>query len=106
MDTAPASYVHVVIAAFRPDTPEALRQALQQEQADLGAACGGEAAGILHWTAGPNLDQRKGYHLVEFSVFADEAAFRRFQQHPAHVAFAAKMREAADWVIGNIEARL
>jgi len=94
----------VVISAFRPDTPGATRLALQQEQAELGETCGGAAAGILHWTAGPNLDQRKGYHLVEFSVFADEAAFQRFKQHPAHVAFANKMREAADWVIGDIQA--
>ena len=102
----PDVLVHVVLATFHSHVPEQERARLQQQQADLGAACGGATAGILHWTSGWNLDQRKNYHLVEFSVFADEAAFQRFKAHPAHRAFAEEMRQAADWVVGDIAADL
>jgi hypothetical protein len=98
--------VHVVLATFHPHVSEVERARLQLQQASLGAACGGEVAGILHWTSGWNLDQRKNYHLVEFSVFADEDAFQRFKAHPAHRAFADEMRLAADWVIGDVAADL
>ena len=98
--------VHVVLATFHAEVSEAKREQLQKQQASLGAACGGEAAGILHWTSAWNLDQRKNYHLVEFSVFADEAAFQRFKAHPAHRAFAEEMRGAANWVIGDVAADL
>ena len=98
--------VHVVLATFHPDVPEEERARLQWLQAGLGAACGGEAAGILHWTSGWNLDQRKNYHLVELSMFADDDAFQRFKAHPAHRAFADEMRQAASWVIGDIAADL
>jgi hypothetical protein len=101
-----AVFVHVVLATFRPGTPQEVRAEIQRKQAELGEACGGKAAGILHWTSGWNLDQRKSWHLMEFAVFADEAAFRRFHAHPAHQAFGLEMRDVADWAVGDIEADL
>jgi len=97
-------FVHIVLTTFHSNATEQVRDELQQKQAALGEACGGRAAGILHWTSGWNLDQRKNYHLVILAVFEDEAAFRRYHAHSAHGKFALEMREVADWIVGDIEA--
>jgi hypothetical protein len=58
--------------------------------------------GILFWQVDHNLDQRKAWHLVQFSVFRDEAAFERFRARPAHKQMNSISRETADWVVGDI----
>ena len=99
-----AVFVHVVLSTIHPQVPPEVRAGIHQKQAVLGEACGGAAAGILHWTSGWNLDQRKNYHLMLFAVFEDEAAFRRYHAHPAHQAYGLDLREVADWVVGDVEA--
>ncbi len=101
-----AVFVHVVLTTFHPHVTEDVRARIRGRQAALGEACGGIGAGILHWTSGWNLDQRKNYHLMQFAVFEGEAAFRRYHAHPAHQEFALEMREVADWVVGDIAADL
>ena len=98
--------VHVVLTNFHPDVPQQTREAMRDKMAALGADCGGSGAGILYWRADWNLDQRKNYHLMEFGIFADEAALTRFRAHPAHVEFGTEMRRIAEWVAGDIKAVL
>lgn len=93
---------HVVLAKFRAETPQSIREVMRERMASLGEACGGPAAGILHWRADWNLDQRKGYHLMEFAIFADGDALQRFREHPDHLAFATAMSEVADWIVGDL----
>jgi hypothetical protein len=98
--------VHVVLTNFYPHVPQQTREAMREKMAALGTACGGSGAGILYWRADWNLDRRKNYHLMEFGIFADEAALECFRAHPAHVAFGNEMRRIADWVVGDIKAAL
>ena len=59
--------------------------------------------GILLRRVGANLDLRKNWHLVEWSVFCDAEALRRFRAHPAHGAATAEIARFADWVAGDID---
>lgn len=98
--------VHVVLAMFYQHVPQETRESMREKVTALGTACGGRDAGILCWRAGWNLDQRKGYHLMQFSIFEDEAALQRFRAHPAHMKFVTEMSLIADWVVGDIKVDL
>jgi len=96
--------VHVVLVSFHDHVPPERREELRTKQNALGERCGGRDAGILAWRSDYNLDQRKNYHLMQFSVFRDRDAFERFRVHSAHTELGAEMRELADWVVGDLEA--
>jgi hypothetical protein len=87
---------------FKPEATEEQRAEILAMIENLGEACGGKEAGILYWCAGPNLDKRKGFDIVEVAMFENWDAKERFRVCPGHSAFVAKLREAADWVVGNI----
>jgi hypothetical protein len=97
------AYAHVVLISFRANAgPDDRTSAILRHKL-LGELCGGEATGILHWQVEENLDQRKGWHVVELAIFADRTAFENFRRHPAHVKAGAHLREIADWAIGDLE---
>jgi len=95
--------VHTVLVSFRDLVSEAQRGEVIAEYQKLGELCGGEKEGILFWQVGPNLDQRKNWHLVQFSIFRDNEALQRFRSHPAHAKLTEIMRPLSDWVVGDIE---
>jgi hypothetical protein len=98
--------VHVVLISFREHaTPEQQRQFFDDHQA-LGERCGGKDAGILFWQVDHNLDQRKAWHLVQLSIFRDDAALQRFREHPAHAQMNSVSREITDWAVGDIHSTL
>ncbi len=74
------------------------------ELSRLPELCGGKGSGILYWKSDWNLDQRKGYHLMEFALFESASAFNTFRAHPAHQSFAERLSEVADWVVGDLGA--
>lgn len=102
---APKILWHIALHTFKPEATEDQRREIFDMIANLGEACGGKEAGILYWCAGPNLDTRKGYHIAEVAIFTDWDAKERFRVCAAHVAFVEKLREVADWVVGDIEGR-
>ena len=93
---------HIAVHKFKPEATPEQRTEILEMIANLGEACGGENAGILHWCAGPNLDTRKGWDIAEVAIFIDWDAKERFRVSEAHTAFVVKLREVADWVVGNI----
>ncbi|WP_036840889.1 Dabb family protein [Pleomorphomonas oryzae] len=95
--------VHVVLISFRDGTPADIRRRFLEHHQSLGARCGGLAAGIVYWQVSENLDQRKAWHAVQFSLFRDRAALSRFSQHPEHIKAGEELREIADWVVGDLE---
>jgi hypothetical protein len=98
--------VHVVLVSFKEHVSAERREDMRAKHQSLGERCGGKEAGVLCWRVDWNLDQRKNYHLMEFTIFADAAAFERFKTHPAHVELGAEMRDLADWVVGDLTATL
>jgi hypothetical protein len=100
------TYLHVVLISFRADSNVNDRAAALVRHGSLGEQCGGRAAGILHWQVAENLDQRKGWHAVEFAIFADRMSFEAFRRHPAHVMAGTYLSEIADWAIGDLETDL
>jgi hypothetical protein len=97
-----AVFIHVVLISFREAATKANRAwAIENLQA-LGEACGGAKAGVLFWKVEPNLDQRKSWHLFEFSIFHDRGAFEAFRSHPAHVGMANRLSEFADWAVADM----
>jgi hypothetical protein len=94
--------VHVVLISFRAEAAPEQRQQIFDDYQELGGKCGGKDAGILFWQVDHNLDQRKHWHLVEFAVFRDDAAFQRFREHPAHTELTVVLRDIADWAVGDI----
>jgi hypothetical protein len=98
--------VHVVLISFRANSSVEDRAAALVRHRALGEQCGGRVAGILHWQVAENLDQRKGWHVVEFAIFADRISFESFRRHPAHVMAGNYLSEIADWAIGDLEATL
>jgi hypothetical protein len=97
------TYVHVVLISFRSILGADHRALAADRHRLLGEQCGGRPAGIMHWQVAENLDQRKGWHLVEFAVFRDRQAFEAFRRHPAHLAAGAVLSEIADWAVGDLE---
>jgi len=97
---------HVVLISFRDHATPEQRQQVFADYQELGEKCGGKDAGILIWQVDHNLDQRKHWHLVEFAVFRDDAAFQRFREHPAHTELTLVLREIADWAVGDILSNL
>ncbi len=95
--------MHAVLVSFRDHVSEAQREQIVAQFERLGEACGGEKEGILFWQAGFNLDQRKNWQLVQFSIFRDNGALQRFRSHPAHAILSETLRQIADWSIGDIE---
>jgi hypothetical protein len=93
----------VVLISFRATSSADARASAAVRHRSLGELCGGRAAGILHWQVEQNLDQRKGWHLVEIAIFSDRTAFERFRRHPAHVTAGKHLREIADWAVGDLE---
>lgn len=98
-----AALVHVVLIAFRETASAEDRRSALAIYQTLGENCGGADAGILYWRVSENLDQRKGWHLVEFSVFSDQEALQCFRRHPAHVAVTDRFRNIVDWAVGDID---
>lgn len=94
---------HVILISFRKEVSvEARRQFLTHHQT-LGKRCGGLAAGIAYWQVSENLDQRKNWHAVQFSLFRDAEAFRRFAAHPEHLKAGEALRDIADWAVADVE---
>jgi hypothetical protein len=94
--------LHIVLISFRPHATPERREATLLEYSGLGEKCGGSEAGILFWRVGPNLDQRKDWHLVELAIFRDDAALEHYRRHPAHAEATAGLREIADWAVGDL----
>lgn len=94
---------HVVAISFKLDASEAERQKAWGMYQILGDECGGRGAGILYWKVDWNLDQRKGYHLVESVIFTDWDALQAFRAHPNHQGVFDLMRRIADWVVADLE---
>jgi hypothetical protein len=99
----PKLLVHVVLISFRDGVPADARRRFLTHHQSLGARCGGQTAGITYWQVSENLDQRKNWHLVQFSVFRDREALSRFAEHPEHIEAGAELRDIADWVVGDVE---
>ena len=93
---------HVVLISFRPETPEKGRQEIYNRFQTLAQDCGGKKAGILFWRVDRNLDLRKNVHLVEISVFKDQAALQTFRKHPKHKELTDILSRMADWLVGDI----
>lgn len=95
--------VHVVLISFRDGVAADTRRSFLEHHQSLGARCGGAEAGIVYWQIGENLDPRKNWHAVQFSLFRDREALHRFAQHPEHIKAGEALREIADWVVGDVE---
>jgi hypothetical protein len=98
--------VHVVLISFRENASTAQKQWVFSEYQKLAGRCGGKKAGILFWQVDHNLDQRKGWHLIELAIFRDHAALQCFRAHPSHAELTAVLREIADWAVGDLHSSL
>lgn len=94
---------HIALHKFKSEATGAQRTEILEMITHLGEACGGKEAGIQYWHTGPNLDTRKGWDIAEVAIFTDWDAKERFRISDAHTAFVMKLREVADWVVGDIE---
>jgi hypothetical protein len=95
--------VHAVLVSFRANASLEQREQIVSQYQTLGETCGGTKEGILFWQAGLNLDQRKNWHIVQFSIFRDNAALQRFRAHAAHAKLSEIMSPISDWAVGDIE---
>ncbi len=93
---------HTVLIKFRDETTFIKREEVAAELNVLGAECGGVSKGLLFWIVGKNLDTRKGYELVLFSMFRSDRDFERYQKHPLHEKFVCGLSEVADWIVGDV----
>lgn len=93
---------HVVFISFHDETPEDLRQDISARYTTLGEDCGGKEAGILYWSVQPNLDLRKGIHLVEIAFFRDRDSYDNFKNHPKHLEVVELLKSSANWHVGDI----
>ena len=93
---------HVVLVAFREDTPLAARQKIYGRYQTLAEECGGRKSGILFYQADWNRNLSKGDHLVEVAVFASDAAFQAYRRHPKHAELTEMLKVIADWHGGEI----
>ncbi|OGZ69671.1 MAG: hypothetical protein A3D35_00215 [Candidatus Staskawiczbacteria bacterium RIFCSPHIGHO2_02_FULL_34_9] len=94
--------VHSVLFKFYNNTTEEQKQKAHRIYQTLHEECGGKEAGILAWQVDWNVDQRKGWTLVQLGVFTDNDALQRYRLHPRHQEVAKFMSVISDWVIGDI----
>lgn len=59
--------------------------------------------GILEWTVRLSTDERKGVVIVENSLFESREALAAFAAHPKHQISAERLRNIADWWVGDYE---
>ena len=95
---------HIVLISFKPDAPEEKKEEVFSRYQTIDQDCGGVNAGILFWKVCHNLDLRKGVHLVESSIFSDNAALQAFRVHPKHKELTDILSQIADWQVGDFEA--
>lgn len=100
---SPSVLFHVVLIKFKEEATERQRQQIYNWYQTLGEDCGGKDAGILYWAVQPNLDQRKGWNLVELAIFTGDDVLQAFRIHPNHSRVTDLLREIADWVVGDCE---
>jgi hypothetical protein len=94
-------YWHIVFISFKEGVPEEVRQDAVAQDRALGEKCGGFETGIITWKVVENLDQRKGVHFIQISMFVSKEAYEAFRVHPEHKKFGAVLREVADWKVGD-----
>jgi len=92
-----------VMIRFKDGTSKEVKQRVYDMYQTLADDCGGKDAGILSWMVDYNVDTRKGYELVEFALFRDEAALEAFRAHKNHGKLTDFLRQHADWVIGRLD---
>lgn len=61
----------------------------------------GTIPGILEWTVRLSTDDRKGVVIVENALFESRASLEVFAAHPDHQVSAERLRNMADWWIGD-----
>ncbi|MEU5180178.1 Dabb family protein [Streptomyces longwoodensis] len=65
-------------------------------------ALGGQIEELRHWELGWNISERPiAYDFAINSAVDDEAALKRYLEHPAHQAGVALWREFATWVVAD-----
>ncbi len=99
-------FIHIVLISFHEQTPEDVRKEIYEDFQTLGERCGGKDAGILFWKVEKNLDLRKNVHLVQLAIFENDDAFQRYRAHAAHTEIANKLKEAANWQVGQFHTNL
>ena len=94
---------HLVLFKPLPGTTDEQLDEIIEDFNALYPLTGGAEAGILIATVARNLDDRKGYTLVEYVEFRDVEAFLAWHAHPAHTEFATRMSKLMDvWVVGDM----
>lgn len=97
---------HVALIKFHEGVSQETQREIFSRYQTLAKDCGGVAAGILFFKVDWNRDTRKGVQLVERAIFEDDDALQRFREHPAHKDLADKLRQCADWWVGDTVAPL
>lgn len=97
---------HVVLIKFHEGVSREIQEEIFSRYQTLAEDCGGAGAGILFFKVDWNRDLRKGVQLVERAIFEDDDALQRFREHPAHKDLADKLRQCADWWVGDTVAPL
>ena len=84
---------HVVLWTFRDAVPVAERDALLTDLRGLGAA----VPSLRSAEVGENISpaRAQGYTHLMVQTFEDRAGLAAYQDHPAHLPVAARLREAA-----------
>ena len=93
---------HIVFISFKEDVGEEIKQEISARYATLGEDCGGKEAGILFWSVQPNMDLRKGIHLIEIAFFRDKESYENFKKHPKHIEVVELLRESGNWYVGDV----
>lgn len=93
---------HVVFISFNDSASEEMKQEISAKYITLGDDCGGKEAGILFWSVQPNIDLRKGIHLIEIAFFRDHDSYENFKKHPKHVEVVELLKSSANWYVGDI----
>lgn len=58
-------------------------------------------SGIIQWQINSSIDTRKGRVIIEEAQFKDEEAFQSFRTSNKHVDVGNRMKEIADWLVGD-----
>jgi hypothetical protein len=92
---------HIVLFRFKPgydwDHPEVLAAERTSVQV------GDEVPGLLHWQAGRNVSDRPvAYDYAVIGLVRDEAALKRYLDHPFHQDSAGRWRQISTWVICDL----
>ena len=93
--------IHIVLISFLETASAEARQEIYDMYQEIAEKCGGKNAGILYFKVEWNLDLRKGVHLVEVAVFSSNESLQAFRVHPAHAELTNKLRDLADWKVGD-----